>query len=289
MTQDVAGSKLIIMFELLLLIGVRAADCNSNCPTNSIGNQICDSACFNPACLWDSGDCGATCASGCPTSQVGDGTCQAACRTDTCYQDAGDCVRILQTTLTCEQRGCNTALLSNGICNSGCNNAECGFDGGDCSLLLLTTTSYPSQVYPNSDDDISDDNAGLVAGVGKGVFAVIMMMIIGVLLCVFGAATPIWLCCFFTGLLLPIITFLIVALSPKHRDVEEDDDDRTDDTLAPRFIFLVIVIVSSIVAFAKNVDLYFGKIIKARRVDSKFTAQRPLHELIDAPEGPAIN
>jgi hypothetical protein len=196
---------------------------------------------------------------------------------DACYQDNGDCAT------TCAQRGCNSALLGNGVCNSACNNAECGFDNKDCSLILYTTTTYASKEYPDPDDDVSDQNAGLVAGVGKGVFAVIMMMILGVLLCIFGAATPVWLCCFFTGLLLPIITFLIVALSPKHRDVQEEDDDRTDDTLAPRFIFLVIVLVSSIVAFAKNVDLYFGRNIKARRVDSKFTSQRPLHELIDEP------
>mmetsp|Transcript_9428 Transcript_9428/g.18139 ORF Transcript_9428/g.18139 Transcript_9428/m.18139 type:complete len:280 (-) Transcript_9428:1501-2340(-) len=269
------------MFELLLLISVRALDCSSGCTSTSLGNLVCDEACYNPSCSWDSGDCSASCSTNCLTSQVGDGTCQQACQTNACYQDNGDCAT------TCEQRGCNVALKGNGVCNSACNNAECGFDGGDCSLLLLTTTKYVSKTYADPDDDVEDENAGLVAGVGKGVFAVIIMMIIGVLLCVFGAATPVWLCCFFTGLLLPIVTFLIVALSPKHRDVEEEDDDRTDSTMAPRFIFLIIVLISSLVAFAKNIDLYFGRTIKARRVDSKFTSQRPLHELIDEAAQPA--
>lgn len=40
-------------------------------------------------------------------------------------------------------------------------------------------------------EDIEPDNYGKVAGVGLGVFLVIIAIIIGIILCVIGMATPI--------------------------------------------------------------------------------------------------
>lgn len=66
-----------------------------------------------------------------------------------------------------------------------------------------------------------------------------------------------------------MIIFLIVGLAPTHKDVEEDDDDRTDDYIAPRIIFLIIIMLSALLSVLKITDFYFGVNLQARRVESK--------------------
>ena len=129
--------------------------------------------------------------------------------------------------------------------------------------------TYTLRKLADKEEDISEDNAGLVVGVGVGVFFIIMFMIIGFFMCIIGLATNIWLVCFIMGIALPLIVFLIVAYAPKHKDVEEEDDDRTDDYVVPRIIFLIVILISALLSVFKITDFYFGVNLAARRVESK--------------------
>jgi len=129
--------------------------------------------------------------------------------------------------------------------------------------------TYTLRKLADKEEDIEEDNAGLVVGVGVGVFFIIMFMIIGFFMCIIGLATNIWMVCFIMGIALPLIVFLIVAYAPKHKDVEEEDDDRTDDYVVPRIIFLIVILVSALLSVFKITDFYFGVNLAARRVESK--------------------
>ena len=65
-----------------------------NCDPSYIGDENCDSNCFNAECGYDGGDCGRS----------------------------GDC----------DTDNCRLSAIGDGNCDYGCNNAECGYDDGDC-------------------------------------------------------------------------------------------------------------------------------------------------------------
>ena len=152
----------------------------------------------------------------------------------------------------------------------------CRFDDGDCASLKLpgmqVTLKIVNQNAITEDvDEYEEENYGKVAGVGLGVFLTIIAMIIGVILCVIGMATPIWLVFFFIGLLLPIIVFLICAFAPTHREVDEKDDDRTDDYIVPRYLILSFIVIFATFALYKLIDFYLGLNVTSRKVDSRVT------------------
>ena len=150
-----------------------------------------------------------------------------------------------------------------------CNISVCDFDYPDCAVMPAPFKTYTLRKLKDKDEEIEEDNEGLVLGVGIGVFFVIFFMIIGFFMCVIGLATNIWMVCFIMGIALPLIVFLIVAFAPKHKDVEEEDDDRTDDYVVPRIIFLIVILVSALLSVFKITDFYFGVNLAARRVESK--------------------
>ena len=145
----------------------------------------------------------------------------------------------------------------------------CDFDYPDCAVMPAPFKTYTLRKLADKDEEIEEDNEGLVVGVGIGVFFIILFMIVGFFMCVIGLATNIWIVCFIMGIALPLIVFLIVAFAPKHKDVEEEDDDRTDDYVVPRIIFLIVILVSALLSVFKITDFYFGVNLAARRVESK--------------------
>ena len=72
-------------------------DCPASCPSSWLSDGMCDSACNNPECNYDNGDCddssSANCPSSCPSSWLSDGMCDSQCNSPECNYDDGDCGR----------------------------------------------------------------------------------------------------------------------------------------------------------------------------------------------------
>ena len=106
--------------------------CAAGCLTSQLGDGICDDACNNAACSYDSGDC-TECAPDCPQSWVGNGYCNYKCNNAACSYDGGDCSYNPTSTQSVDcAPGCDNDWLGNGLCNAGCNNYACNYDHGDC-------------------------------------------------------------------------------------------------------------------------------------------------------------
>ena len=167
---------------------------------------------------------------------------------------------------------CSTACTStktNGVCNKECFVEECEFDGGDCGFYHNTQVFTIISSSTTSSTSTTEDNYGLVIGVGLGVFLTIIAMILGVLLCLVGTSTPYFFVFLVIGILLPIIVFLIMAFASTTSEEEEKTDTRTDDTVIPRIIVLILMIIGALFSCIKSIDVYFGVNLKARRADSK--------------------
>lgn len=127
-----------------------------------------------------------------------------------------------------------------------------------------------------------------MAGVGLGVFLTIIALIIGILVCIIGTATPCFLIMFILGILIPLITFLVVALAPLHSDNEEKTDRRIDNFIIARIIFLVIMVLSGLLSIMSVINFYFGINLKTRRVDSRITGAA-LADLLELENNPVPN
>jgi F0F1-type ATP synthase assembly protein I len=132
---------------------------------------------------------------------------------------------------------------------------------------MLTNTS---EIEANL--EVAEKNYGKVAGVGLGVFLTIMAMIFGIILCVIGTATPVFFVFMFLGILIPLITFLIVALAPLHKDQEVKKDTRTDSYVAARILFLIAMILFALLAIFKIFEYYIGINLKAKGVNSNISS-----------------
>ena len=69
--------------------------CGQSCEPAMLTNDLCDAACYNEQCTWDSGDCESTfcnATASCRTNQLGDGTCDPNCINAACSFDYQDCM-----------------------------------------------------------------------------------------------------------------------------------------------------------------------------------------------------
>ncbi|OMJ92850.1 hypothetical protein SteCoe_4299 [Stentor coeruleus] len=169
--------------------------------------------------------------------------------------------------------GCKYNMLSDGICQPECNNQSCNFDFHDCYPRILNTVitlTNSSEIEANL--EVAEKNYGKVAGIGLGVFLTIMAMVFGVILCVIGTATPVFFVFMLLGILIPLITFIIVAFAPLHKDQKIKKDTRTDSYVSARILFLITMIVFSLVAIFKIFEYYIGINLKAKGVNSNISS-----------------
>ena len=129
---------------------------------------------------------------------------------------------------------------------------------------LLTNITIANTSLIEASTSVAPYNYGLVAGVGLGVFLTCMMIIFGIILCVIGTATPVFFVFLFLGILIPLITFLIVALAPLHKNQTVKTDTRTDPFVAARIVFLIFMVLFSLVSLMKLVEYYLGVNLKAK-------------------------
>jgi heme/copper-type cytochrome/quinol oxidase subunit 4 len=137
---------------------------------------------------------------------------------------------------------------------------------------LYTTVNITNSSLIEEKSKVETKNYGKIAGVGLGVFLTIMAMILGVILCIIGTATPAFFVFLLIGILIPLITFLIVAFAPLNKDQEEKADTRTDDFFAARVIFLLVITIFALLAIVKLFEYYVGINLKAKGVNSNTSA-----------------
>jgi LNR domain len=181
---------------------------------------------------------------------------------DICYSQSG---------ISCEYEcspGCKIYMIGDLICQENCMNELCLYDVHDCRRALNTTVTIANTSAIEANSVIAPYNYGKVAGVGLGIFLTIIAIILGLILCVIGTATPIFLVCCLIGILIPLITFLIVALGPLHKNQVANKDTRTDKFVAARVIFLICMIIFAIFSIIKNFEYYLGINLKAKGVNS---------------------
>lgn len=169
--------------------------------------------------------------------------------------------------------GCKYNMIGDGLCQPECNSISCSFDLNDCQSRILKTSitmTNASEIEANL--EVAEKNYGKVAGVGLGVFLTIMAMIFGVILCVIGTATPVFFVFMLLGILIPLITFIIVAFAPLHKDQEIKKDTRTDSYVAARILFLITMIIFALVAIFKIFEYYIGINLKAKGVNSNISS-----------------
>lgn len=199
---------------------------------------------------------------------------QASCPLDCLGQDCSSaCYSICGLSCADEcSSNCFYYMINDSICQSECQVEQCGFDSQDCHLRkLYTTITIANSSYLEEDNQVAEKNYGKVAGVGLGVFLTIMMMIVGIIICVIGAATPIFFVFLLIGILIPLITFLIVAFAPLHKDQEEKADTRTDGFFPARLLFLISIVIFAVFAVIKLFEYYVGINLKAKGVNSNIS------------------
>jgi len=163
-------------------------------------------------------------------------------------------------------------MINDSICQPACQVEPCGYDAQDChTRKLYTTITVSNSSDLEEDNEVEEKNYGKVAGVGLGVFLTIMMMLVGIVICVIGAATPIFFVFLLLGILIPLITFLIVAFAPLHKDQEEKADTRTDDFFPARLLFLIFIVIFAVFAVIKLFEYYVGINLKAKGVNSNIS------------------
>lgn len=254
--------------------GSDCTKCTDTCAEFQLGDGVCQTDCFNKDCNWDSEDCGTQCATGCELSYLGNGICEQACNNAVCLYDESDCIDL------CSSSGCDSTNLGDGICDTECNNSLCKYDSGDCTPLRYFSTVYTLTSTTEEEEEYEPENFGKVGGLGLGVVLTIAAILVGVLLCIVGAATPYWIMFFIMGILIPVIVFLVVALAPTKRDVKDEDDDRTDDSIVPRYIILAMLVVSTLLGGLRIMEYYLAINVKARRVDSRINSGPAESELL---------
>ena len=181
-------------------------------------------------------------------------------------------------------------MIGDGICQDTCNNAICLYDLHDCNAKrTLTIVSVTNTTLIQETTAVKPDNYGTIAGVGLGVFLTIIAMIIGIILCVIGAASPVFFVFLLLGILVPLITFLIVALAPLHKNQQAATDTRTDTYITARILFLITVIIFSLIALAKIFEYNLGINLRAKGVNSNIPQITSIDVLKPPQANPPVN
>ncbi len=115
-----------------------------------------------------------------------------------------------------------------------------------------------------------------VLGIGWGIFAIIIAIIIGVFCCIFGLSTTHPVMFNVLGFLLPLITFIFMISVPVETvELNEKRNQPTNPFIVTRWLFFSLMIVSLCVIFIPICTLWRTMLIP-QRVDSR--AAREYHE-----------
>mmetsp|Transcript_21003 Transcript_21003/g.38904 ORF Transcript_21003/g.38904 Transcript_21003/m.38904 type:complete len:213 (-) Transcript_21003:220-858(-) len=129
--------------------------CYGDCLKTSLGDGICNEACYNQACEYDKNDC-PVCSEGCPTFWVGNGLCDNSCNVVACGYDNGDC-------------------------GSSSNTDSSNNTSGSYGSSTDYGSSYDDDSSSDYDDSSSDDDSeSSSAGIIVGVVVPVVLLLLGV-------------------------------------------------------------------------------------------------------------
>lgn len=116
-----------------------------------------------------------------------------------------------------------------------------------------------------------------VLGIGWGVFAIIVAIIVGIICCIFGIATIYPATFVIVGFAIPLIVFLIMAFSPLEQpaSLNSKDNTATNNYVVVRWLFFTIMLLAFLGMFIPLFILWSNMLIP-QRVDSR--AQREYYE-----------
>ena len=89
------------------------------------------------------------------------------------------------------------------------------------------------------------NRSDLIAGMGQGTFAVLISIIIGIIICIFGLAFSSPGLFVFIGILIPLLVFIICTFLPSGRTDEKSDSDNThrDTYVVALWIHFIVMLV----------------------------------------------
>jgi hypothetical protein len=116
-----------------------------------------------------------------------------------------------------------------------------------------------------------------IFGIGWGIFAIIVALIVGVLCCLFGLATVSPLIFYIIGFAVPLLTFIIMIIVPLTQPGNQDEKDNTvsNSYIVVKWLFFTIMLLSLFLLCLPMCNLWSQALIP-QRVDSR--AQRDYHE-----------
>ena len=124
-------------------------------------------------------------------------------------------------------------------------------------FLLLILNNVSAQTSSDS----------LIVGVGYGVFVIGFGIVVAVIICLIGRATRYPEFFFLFSLIIPVFLILFFSLAPKEaqRAKNEQEQFQTDDYLIPRYIYLVIFIITFCLTSCCVCNIrYFGSLMAQR-------------------------
>ena len=112
---------------------------------------------------------------------------------------------------------------------------------------------------------------GLVFGVGKGTFAVIIFVIIGTIMCLFKDCTNCPNFCIVLGILLPVLVFILIRSLPVkslESDKEQSDKLPTDNYMVKTGFAVAILSLTCLMLCCVILGSNFSSQLIGRRIDS---------------------
>jgi hypothetical protein len=148
------------------------------------------------------------------------------------------------------------------------------------SLLVLTFLIIFPMILTQTDlQTLNEANLEYdgIFGIGWGIFAIIIAIIVGVLCCLFGLATINPLVFYIIGFVVPILTFIIMIIVPLTQpgNLDEKDSSITNTYIVVKWLFFAVMLVSLCLLCLPMCNLWTLALIP-QRVDSR--AQRDYHE-----------
>jgi ABC-type multidrug transport system fused ATPase/permease subunit len=142
--------------------------------------------------------------------------------------------------------------------------------------LLLLITILPFTIM--QEQDLTSLNAANqeydgIFGVGWGIFAIVLAVIVGVLCCIFGLATVHPLVFYIIGFVVPILTFIFMIIVPLTQPGDQDLKDNTisNPFIVVKWLFFSVMLVALILVCIPICKIWTLMLIP-QRVDSR--AQR---------------
>jgi hypothetical protein len=140
----------------------------------------------------------------------------------------------------------------------------------NCANSQTTSTTTTSSATSITSASLEYEG---IFGIGWGVFAVILAIIVGLICCIFGISTVYPGVFIAIGICIPVVMFIFMAFTPLEQpgNLNLKDNPATNPYISVKWFFFAIMLVSLLLLFAAFLSVWSSMLIP-QRVDSR--AQR---------------